>query len=303
MKKNAILCAALLGVTTGIYAEEAKTEKEGTLHGSVGTKIESEHFSRSDNVNEGKVKFTFGEVNLRHDNLPGWDFGGYSGREELFSGSLLSAEYDRGVNSIQEIYLNRSYSIEGGNLGWGLKLAGESIDKRVKPEVKVFGSYNLNKVVEVHGYALYHVQFKKQTGHFDYYELEPGFGFKIADNMGAWLNFRYQTGTWNPKTGFANNEKEAEVIIKPGMWYGFNDKLSGFVFAEIGKFKKKNVATGAHLWKDDYVKLGGGMGYNITKNMRIFGEVSYKDSDIKDGNHKSLKGKLPFGMLGMNYSF
>ncbi|MEF1184921.1 OmpG porin family protein, partial [Vibrio sinaloensis] len=126
-------------------------QEESKFHGTLGSNVEVERLIRDDGVNEGKVKYTIAQGSFRHDDLPGWDFGFYSGREELFTGNLKHADYNRGVNSIQEIYVNRSYNHEKGNIGWGLKLAGESIDQRTTPGGKVFGSYQLTDRLGMHG--------------------------------------------------------------------------------------------------------------------------------------------------------
>ncbi|WP_028022189.1 OmpG porin family protein [Enterovibrio calviensis] len=271
------------------------------FHGSFGTNVEVERIIRDDGVNEGKVKYTIAQGGFRHDDLPGWDFGFYSGREELFNGNLKHATYNRGVNSIQEIYVNRSYSHEKGNIGWGLKLAGESIDKRTTPGAKVFGSYQLTDRLGMHGYALYHVEYKRGTGEFPYWEIEPGFGYRINDNTGAWLNFRLQEGQWNAKDGYS--ETETEWIIKPGIWHNFG-KLSASIWGEFGAFEKNVDATGAHAWTEEYSKLGVSANYPLSDNWRVFGEASYKKIDFASGaQREQFDGYIPLVILGLNYSF
>ncbi len=284
-----------------LAALNLQQEKESKFHGTLGTNIEVERIVRDDGVNEGKLKYTLIQGNFRHDDLPGWDFGFYSGREELFNGNLKHAKYDRGVNSIQEIFVNRSYGFENGNIGWGLKLAGESIDKRTTPEVKVFGSYQLTENLDVHGYGLYHVEYKRGAGEFPYWEVEPGFGYKISDNSGAWLNFRYQVGEWNAKDGYS--ETETEWIIKPGIWYSWG-KLSASLWGEFGSFEKERNSDSAHLWTEDYSKLGISANYPLSKSWRAFGEISYKKIDFKNGpERKGFDGYIPLFIAGVNYSF
>ncbi|MDN3685233.1 OmpG porin family protein [Vibrio sinaloensis] len=228
-----------------LTALNAEPKEDSKLHGTIGTNIEIEEWSGSNSRGEswegGKVKYSLANGNFRHEDLPGVDFGFYMAREFNYNGSLFSADYD-GVNDITEIYLNKSYGIENGNIGWGVKYAQESADKRSTPEAKVFGSYQINDWLDIHGYGLYHVEIKQNLGNFDYWEVEPGLGFKIADNMGAWLNFRYQQGTWDEK-GVSENNVETETIIKPGMWYSFG-KLGTALFAEIGAFENEIGATG-----------------------------------------------------------
>lgn len=287
-----------------LAALNAEPREDSKLHGTIGTNIEIEEWSGSNSRGEswegGKVKYSLANGNFRHEDLPGVDFGFYMAREFNYGGSLFSADYD-GVNDITEIYLNKSYGIENGNIGWGVKYAQESADKRSTPEGKVFGSYQINDWLDVHGYGLYHVEIKQNLGNFDYWEVEPGLGFKIADNMGAWINFRYQQGIWDAK-GNADKEVETETIIKPGMWYSFG-KLGTALFAEIGSFEKENDRTGSRLHSEDYVKIGASANYPLTQNWRIFGEFSYKTVDIEYGDGATGDNTLPFGLIGVNYSF
>lgn len=276
-------------------------ENRGDFHGTLGTNIEIERIIRDDGVNEGKLKYTLAEGNFRHDNLPGWDFGFYSAREELFAGNLKHAHYDRGVNAIQEIYINRTYKLNEGSIGWGAKLAGESIDKRTTPEAKIFGAYNISENIDIHGYALYHVEFKRNAGDFPYWEIEPGLGIKLNDNTGAWLNFRYQEGTWNPKSGY--REREIEYILKPGLWHNFG-KLSASIWGEFGKFERSRVSDSRHLWTESYNKIGISANYPFWQSWRVFGEVSYKDMKLKHGEDKvKFNGYIPLFIAGVNYSF
>lgn len=286
-----------------LTALNAEPREDSKLHGTIGTNIEIEEWSGSNSRGEswegGKVKYSLANGNFRHEDLPGVDFGFYMAREFNYGGSLFSADYD-GVNDITEIYLNKSYGIENGNIGWGVKYAQESADKRSTPEGKVFGSYQINEWLDVHGYGLYHVEIKQNLGNFDYWEVEPGLGFKIADNMGAWINFRYQQGTWDEK-GATHENVETETIIKPGMWYSFG-KLGTALFAEIGSFENEIGATG-QKHKEDYVKVGASANYPLSKNWRIFGEVSYKTVDIEYEDGATGDNTLPFGLIGVNYSF
>ena len=285
----------------GTFESQETSETKSGFHGTLGTAIEIEEVRRGDGIKEGKIKYTLAQGSFRHDSLPGWDFGFYSGREELYNGNLKHAQYDRGVNSIQEIYVNRSYGIENGSVGWGLKLAGESIDKRTTPGAKVFGSYNLTSRFEIHGYALYHVEYKRGTGEFPYWEIEPGIGYKISDNSGAWLNLRLQEGQWKAKNGYSETEKE--WIIKPGIWYSWG-KLSASLWGEIGKFEKERDSDGAHLWTEDYVKIGVSSNYALTDNWRVFGEVSNKKIDFENGPQRNkFDGYIPLFIAGVNYSF
>lgn len=285
----------------GTFEPQEEASVTSKLHGTLGSAIEIEIVRRDDGIKEGKLKFTLIQGNFRYDDLPGWDFGFYSGREELFNGNLKHAQYDRGVNAIQEIYTNRSYSIGKGSLGWGVKLAGESIDKRTTPGAKIFGSYPLTDRLEVHGYALYHVEYKRGTGEFPYWEVEPGLGYKFSDNSGAWLNFRIQQGQWKAKDGYS--ETEMEMIIKPGVWYNMG-KLSASLWAEIGNFEKEKDSDGSHLWTEEYIKMGVSANYPITNNWRVFGEVSYKDIDFENGpQHDPFDGYIPLMIAGINYSF
>lgn len=284
-----------------LTALDVPKQEEAKFHGTLGTNVEVERVIRDDGVNEGKVKYTLLQGNFRHDDLPGWDFGFYSGREELFNGNLKHAKYDRGVNAIQEIFINRSYGHDKGHIGWGVKLAGESIDKRTTPEAKVFGSYQLTNNLEMHGYALYHVEYKRDAGEFPYWEVEPGFGYKISDNSGAWLNFRYQVGEWNAKDGYA--ETETEWIIKPGIWYSWG-KLSASLWGEFGSFEKERNSDSAHLWTEDYSKVGISANYPLSKSWRMFGEASYKKLDLESGPERdAFDGYIPLFILGVNYSF
>ncbi|EOX4130549.1 OmpG porin family protein [Vibrio cholerae] len=275
--------------------------EESKLHGTFGSNIEIERTIRDDGVNEGKIKYTLAQGNFRHDDLPGWDFGFYSAREELFNGNLKHAKYDRGVNSIQEIYANRNYGFDKGSLGWGVKLAGESIDQRTTPEAKVFGSYQITDNLQMHGYALYHVEYKRGTGEFPYWEVEPGFGYNISSNSGAWLNLRYQVGEWKAKNGYA--ETETEWIIKPGIWHSW-DKLSASLWGEFGLFEKERNSDSSHLWTEDYAKLGISANYPLSDNWRMFSEVSYKKIKFESGSERTkFDGYIPLFIIGVNYSF
>ena len=281
-------------------------KKEGRLHGTLSSKIEIEQWRYDDQGkdegmrNGGKVKYVLAEGNFRHDDLPGWDFGFHSSREDIFEGEPLDQDYQMN-NSILEIYANRNYNKDWGNIGWGVKLGSESADDRWMPEVKGFGSYKITDKLDVHGYALYHIEHKRGQGDFNYFEIEPGFGYQIADNMGAWLNFRYQHGTWVPNSN-SDKEVETEVIVKPGVWYGFG-KLSASLWGEFGKFEKENDRTGAHLWKEDYWKLGVSANYPLSKQFRLVGELSYKSVEFENTANTKFDGYLPFGMIGINYSF
>jgi hypothetical protein len=323
-KSNAELKAKLMALEgeyskaellTALNAE--RKAQEGKFHGTIGTNVEVEEWSGSrsngDSWEGGKVKYSLANGNFRHDDLPGYDFGFYMAREFIYNGTLFSANHED-QNDITEIYVNKSYGIKNGNIGWGLKYAQESIDHRSVPGAKVFGSYQINDWLDVHGYGLYQVEMKRKEGHtlddgsvvgramgnFNYWEIEPGLGFKIADNMGAWINFRYQQGTWEEK-GVSHENVETETIIKPGMWYSFG-KLGTALFAEIGSFENELGATG-NKHKEDYVKVGASANYPLSKNWRVFGEVSYKTVDIEYDNGDTGDNTLPFGLIGVNYSF
>jgi hypothetical protein len=302
---EALKDGSIQGIEQGLSKAELLTavnvpKEKGRFHGTLGTNVEVEQVRRDDGLNEGKVKYTFAQGSFRHDDLPGWDFGFYSGREYLYNGDLFSATYDRGTNAIQELFVNRNYGFERGNIGWGVALKSESIDERTTPEGKVFGSYQITDRFDFHGYAMYNIEFKQNRGNFNYWEIEPGFGYKIADNSGAWLNFRLQQGEWVPKQGA--KELETEWIIKPGVWYSWG-KLSASLWGEFGKFEKEASATSAHLWTETYSKVGISANYPIAKNWRVFGETSYKWQDFKDGNDEEFGGYIPVFIAGINYSF
>ncbi|MEZ9060383.1 OmpG porin family protein [Vibrio pelagius] len=286
-------------ILTAIGYEKPENSK---LHGSLGTNLEVERFNRDDGISEGKLKYTLAQGNFSHEDLPGWGFGFYSAREELFSGNLKHADYNRGVNAIQEVWINKSNGFDGGSWGWQFAMKGESIDKRTTPEGKVFGNYQLTDRLDIHGYAMYHVEYKRGAGEFRFWEIEPGFGYKIADNMGAWINFRYQEGEWHDKSaGHVNSE--AEWIIKPGIWRSFGD-FSASIWGEFGGFEKTRESDGATEWTEDYAKVGVSANYPLTKHWRLFGEVSYKTIDFnKKGINPRMDGDTSVGIIGVNYSF
>ncbi len=291
--------AELLGLTN--KAEKSRQK----FHGTLGSNVEIEHLSRGDGIEEGKVKVTYMQGNFRHDGLPGWDFGFYAGREELYSGKLLEADYNRGVNAIEEVYVNKNFKINDKfNVGLGGKLASESIDKRLTPEIKAFTSYQITDKLDFHGYGLFHTEFKRDIGKFHYWEMEPGFGYKLADNMGMWLNFRYQEGYWHPSDDLAYKEDEQEMIIKPGAWYNW-DKFSASVWAEIGWFEKNNSDLDIHAWSEDYVKVGLSGNYRLTDSWRLFGQASYKFTDYTAGADKdtTFDGETWGVVVGLDYSF
>ena len=293
---NAELLAAL--------SLEEKESNSG-LHGTLGTGFEIEGDRRTDNFHGGKVKFNIAQGNFRHDSLPGWEFGFYSGREQFYTGSVEHGNFtanDPYMNSIQEVYANRTYNLDRGAIGWGIKLGGESADDRTVPEGKIFGSYNLTDAIDFHGYAMYHVEIKQDRGDFYYYELEPGFGFKLTEDTGAWMNFRYQVGNWRPNSG--RKETELEWIIKPGIWHRINNELTLSLWGEFGQFNKEDTNTNDKIWKESYQKYGISANYLLTKTWTIFGEVSYKRvlyTDYDGGNR--FDGYLPLIAAGVNYSF
>ncbi|MDN3685234.1 OmpG porin family protein [Vibrio sinaloensis] len=52
------------------------------------------------------------------------------------------------------------------------------------------------------------------------------------------------------------------------------------------------------------MKVGASANYPLTKkNWRIFGEVSYKTVDIEYTDGATGDNTLPFGLIGVNYSF
>ncbi|BBM65183.1 hypothetical protein VA249_18290 [Vibrio alfacsensis] len=291
------------------------------FHGNIGTNMELERVIRDDGVNEGKLKYTLAQGSFRHDNLPGWDFGFYSGREELFNGNTKHASYVRGVNSIQEIWANKAFSFERGTIGLGGKLAMESIDERIQPGVKVFGSYRLTDSLSFNAYALYHVEYKrgagtelsvddegnvvsdKFKGEFPYWEIEPGVGYQLSDNSGVWLNLRLQQGKLSLENSANTRETETEQIIKPGIWYSWG-RASASLWGEFGRLEKEDTNTGAHVWTEDYNKIGISANYSINKSWNMFGEVSYKDIKFSSGPNKDqFDGYIPLFIAGINYNF
>ncbi|GAL24520.1 hypothetical protein JCM19239_1974 [Vibrio variabilis] len=234
---------------------------------------------------------------------------------------MFSADYNRGVNAIQEIWANKSFNFERGNIGFGVKLAMESIDERIQPQAKVFGSYRLTDRFSVNGYALYHVEFKRGAGtelsvdeegnpvstkfggEFPYWEIEPGIGYQISENSGAWLNLRLQEGKLSLDNSAQTRETERETILKPGIWYSFG-KLSASLWGEFGKLEKEDTNTGAHAWTESYNKIGISANYPIAKNWRVFGEASYKDIKFQSGaDRETFDGYIPLFIAGINYTF
>lgn len=278
-----------------------KPEADSSFHGSLGSNIEVEHIEREDGVTEGKVKITLAQGNFRHDDLPGWDVGFYSGREELYSGPLTHADYNRGVNSINEIYANRAYNTDDGYYGWGVKLAQESLDKRTMPEVKIFGGYNISDNLTFNGYGLYQIQYKRNTGDFSYWEIEPGLAYKLSERSGIWLNFRYQEGLWSPKAG--DQENETEWFIKPGVFYNWGE-LSASLWGEFGEFKKDNNTNGNKIWREKYAKYGLSTNLKLNRNWSLFGEFSYKNISFDNyGDNRRFGGYIPLLIMGVNYNF
>ncbi|MGL4448978.1 MAG: OmpG porin family protein [Shewanella sp.] len=281
-------------------------QDEGKFHGSLGSNMEVEHVDREDGLAEGKIKFTLAQGNFRHDDLQGWDFGFYSGREELYNGNITHANYNRGVNSIHELFVNRTYKMQSGYYGWGTKLAMESADKRTTPEVKIFGGYNITERLTASGYAMYHVEYKRNAGEFDYWEMEPGLGYKLNETTGMWLNVRYQEGQWQPKSG--NNENEREWFIKPGVWHNWG-KLTTSLWGEFGIFDKEKDGNSDPLWREKYAKYGVSANYPLTTAWNVFGEFSYKsisydNYDYNNGGKKNrFGGYIPLFVLGVNYNF
>lgn len=276
IKAAALAMSALIGPA---FADDTT----GGWHGNVSWGLEYEEWRCTSGcaTNEagGKTKVTLLNLSLRP--VEGLSFGAYLGRE-------FSHDNNNADNIISEVWVTRNFP---GNVWLGGVIAGESGDNRLDVGVKAGGSYQLSETVDLHGYAFVKHRFagKPGGGVGNYFEIEPGLGFKFSDTMGGWLNLRYQGWDWE------TFDDEREVILKPGVWFSPGGKLSGSLWAEIGKFEKKAVQ-----YTEDYVKIGVSADYKLTDMSRLSGSVSYKWRTDRDGIADTERERV-YPFIGVNY--
>jgi OMPG-porin 1 family len=279
LKKKILASALAMSALTGTAFAQDKTG----WNGSVSWGIEYEEWSCTEGCatdeRGGKTKVTLLNLSLRP--VEGLSFGAYLGRE--FPNNSADAD-----NIITEVWVTKSLP---NNFWVGGVIANESGDNRLDVGIKAGGSYQITDTVDIHGYAFVKHRFKGKPGgaEGDYFEIEPGFGFKFSDQAGAWLNFRYQGWDWDTL------DDEREWIVKPGVYYNPGGNLSGSLWAEIGKFEKEAVQ-----YTEEYVKIGVSADYKLSDRAKLSGSISNKWRTDTDGLAATEKKRL-YPFIGVNY--
>jgi OMPG-porin 1 family len=279
LKQTITASALALSAMTGAAIAQ---DKPG-WHGSVSWGLEYERWSCESGCATseagGKTKVTLLNLSLRP--VDGLSFGAYLGRE-------FSHDSNNADNIITEVWVTKNLP---NNIWVGGVIANESGDNRLDVGIKAGGSVQLSDTVDLHGYAFVKHRFKGKPGGAEgnYFEIEPGLGFKFSDQMGAWINFRYQGWDWDTL------DDEREWIVKPGVYYNPGGNLSGSLWAEIGKFEKKAVE-----YTEEYVKLGVSLDYKLSDTSKLSGSVSHKWRTDKDGIAGTEKERV-YPFIGVNY--
>lgn len=266
-----------------------KAKKASKFSGWVGSKVEVEDLNGD--AHGGKVKFVFAEGSIKHDDYSNWSLFAHVAKEQYFSKHM----WNRGgspQNTIVEVVPRYQFAFAEDNGMGAMELiyTSESIDRRDAIKLKPSVFYKVTEKFAVNYYALVGREFKGGYDDYEFFEMEPGFSYRFADDLGAGFNYFMKWGRVQDDD-FSENEKFA----KPYIWKNFPEyKLGASLWAEIGPYKNNRGD------KNDNIKVGISANKQLTEDLKLVGEVSYKREKKTKNDEKVY---IPFVMAGVQYSF
>lgn len=270
-----------------------------------------------DNANNKKKFEASGYFTL--GDYPGWFGGFYLGRELNYRRGLdrvgqsdfRNTEVDK-ANTINELYLGKTYFGEFGEVSAELMVGSESQRDGLKYRPKVSGRYEFANGVSVFGYGM--VLYQSYTGpsqsvaidrEYLETELQPGVGYKINDHLGVWVNYRLRDRTQT--RALFGDLKESERFVEFGVWKNFGELYTS-VRLRSGTFEMwdtldNQVSTRNNtLRKDKGHRLLGEISMPLTSKLRGIVNAGYLWENYgiaRDGAVKHLRAPIVF--LGLRH--
>lgn len=286
-------------------------QEENEVSGFISSKIELEELRGT--WNGGKIKFVLSEGSIKNSKYDNFSFFYHVAKEQYYTKSLFKGKGRGSQNTIVELvprYQN-SFANGAGNYAFEFIYTSESGDNRDAFGLKPSVNYRINENWALNYYMLVKKEYKGNFNDYEFFEMEPGFSYKINDNMGTGLNYFMKWGRVDNDDVKDVKVTETEFYFKPYIYFNIPEYQFGFsVWGEIGPFNKRVKDYDTEILKEKYEEYNSKFGISFNKKINedftMIGEVSFKDIEItketKDGKEKN-KAYIPFYMLGMQYHF
>lgn len=281
-------------------------------------KISRDQPAGNDAVNKTKAE-TFGYFS--HSDYPGWFGGFYAAHEINYRQGYESVGLNEfrnnivdGANSVQEIYFGKTYFGDFGELSAELMLGTESQRDGLKYRPKVSGRYEFANGLSLQGYGMVLIQNYDGPSQsvaadreFLETEFQPGIGYKINEDMGAFVNFRMRNRT--QQRALYGDLKEKEQTFEVGLWKNFGE-LQTSVRVRSGTFEMWDTLSNQDntrnntIRSDKVYRLVGSISMPLTSKLRALVDVGYlwESYDVvRPGAVSELTA--PIVALGLRYEF
>lgn len=252
-------------------------------------KISRDNPAGDNAVNKKKAE-TFGY--FTHADYPGLYGGFYVARElnygqvtETVGPNVFRNNVVVGSNTVQEIYLGKTFFGDFGELGAELMFGQESGRDGLKYRPKVQGRYEFANGLSVYGYGVLLVQNYDGPSQsvavdreFLETELQPGVGYKIDDHMGVFLNVRLRDRT--QQRAMFGDLKEKERFVELGVWKNFGElntslRVRSGAFEMWDTLSNQDATRNNTLRKDKVNRLVGSISIPVAGKLRALVDVGY----------------------------
>lgn len=288
------------------WVQVGHAEDRGGLHGNVAMQIEIDDIHRYRHQ-DSSGKFKFGNIQafLRHDELPNWYFGFWSGREDNYKGDFFYENYT-GSNNINEFFIGHIFDTYHGQVGTEFLMGSESGPRRWKNRIKIWQNLRLTDRFSITGYE--HIEYQPRNsdpynGDLDQYifEAEPSFQYRIGMDWGLYFRTFYNRNTVKRLT--FPNINEYEYKLYGGVYKNWGTLLTSF-YAGVGR-NKKSLASGDDpvLYDAKYKMIGTTFTYPFYGGFNVYGElrarfIDESGNDVVEGNSWNS-----YSLVGVSYNF
>jgi hypothetical protein len=188
-------------------------------------------------------------------------------------------------NTIQEIYLGKTYFADFGELGAEVMLGKESVRDGLKYRPKVHGRYEFANGLSISGYGMVLVQNYDGPSQsvaadreFLETELQPGVGYKINDHMGMWVNARLRDRT--QQRALYGDLKEKERFVELGLWKNFGElytslRVRSGTFEMWDTLSYQDSTRNTTIRQDKINRLVGSISLPLASKLRALVDVGY----------------------------
>lgn len=314
--KRSVMAAAVLLALSGSALADLDGNMQTRFLVNDIDKIARDQPAGDDAVNKQKAEAS---GYFTHPDHPGF-YGGFyvarelnyrQGFEKVGSNDFRNNVID-GSNTVQELYLGKTYFGDFGELGAELMVGQESQRDGLKYRPKVHGRYEFANGISLNGYGTVLIQTYNGPSQsvaadrevFET-EIQPGIGYKINDHMGLWANLRLRDRT--QQRALYGDLKESESFVEVGMWKNFGElytslRMRSGTFDMWDTLDYKDSTRNSTIRKDKINRLVGSVSMPLTDKMRALVDVGYlwESYGIERAGAVS-KLKSPLFAIGLRY--